>query len=78
MSFQVLGQKPLERNWHVWIKLERGHRFKCVLCGLVTRRPTDTCGPLDREHYEPLTPEERAMCPPERRRATRIAEPADQ
>ena len=67
MSFQVVGQRPVERTQHVWVKLEKGHRFKCVLCGLVTRRPTDNCGPRDGEHYESLTPAERALCPPERK-----------
>lgn len=60
-KFQTPRQmSPLNRSKHVWVKTPTG-RWKCVLCGAITREPSDDCEP---DCYEDLTDEERAVCPP--------------
>ena len=63
MSFQTTKTKRPDRVDHVWE--HRGQRdYKCVLCGALTDKPpefADKHWVADR--YEPLTDEERAMCP---------------
>jgi hypothetical protein len=50
----------LNRSKHVWVRTVNGY-FKCVLCGGVVRVPDDDCDVL---RYDPLTDEERKLCPP--------------
>ena len=61
-SFQTVGQGRLNRGLHVWKDLGDG-RWKCVLCGGISVNPED---PGCCARYEPLTDEERAMCPLQR------------
>lgn len=46
------------RSVHIW--KSHGLKWKCVLCGGITNHPTING---DVEKYEPLTPEERDLCP---------------
>lgn len=57
---QLVGEHSVDRTQHVWRRVKRG-LFKCVLCGAVSGAPTESC---EARHYEPLTDEDRAMCPP--------------
>ncbi len=65
--FQVVGQKLLDRaGRHVWCKLADGRKlFKCVLCGALAKKPPNFEQEEDwvPERYEPLTDEERRLCP---------------
>lgn len=56
-TFQIVGQKRLIRNLHIWKTLD-AERWKCVLCGGVTKTPSDSNPP---EKFEPLSEEEREM-----------------
>jgi hypothetical protein len=65
-NFQIVGAPGLKRTDHVWFR--RKGRWKCALCGCFTRKappkfPTPE-GWLP-EGVEKLTPDERALCPPE-------------
>lgn len=61
-GFQAVNQRAApDRVLHVWYRLKGTARWKCVLCGGVSRTPSDEAVP---DYYEPLTDEERAMCPP--------------
>ena len=63
MGFQVVKSKYVKRTKHVWYRRLRGE-FKCVLCGAVARKPPESDDHnWVAECYEPLTDEERAMCP---------------
>jgi hypothetical protein len=57
---QFVGDAKVKRQYHVWRKHTR-LTWKCVLCGAITGRPN-----LDDESkvYEPLTNDDRRMCPP--------------
>jgi hypothetical protein len=63
--YQRAKQSSPNRTDHVWFK--NNGLFKCCLCGAVCRRPPNYPTPPDWTplKYEPLTPEERALCPPE-------------
>lgn len=56
---QYIGKKHVKRGDHVWLDLEDG-RYKCVLCGGVTSKPTENDLA---ERYERLTDAERDLCP---------------
>lgn len=61
--FQTVKQRQaIDRSAHVWVRRENGE-WRCCICGGVTRRPTDDELP---ERFEPLTDEERRLCPPRR------------
>ena len=70
-NFQFVGEPGLNRLDHVWFR--RKGRWKCCLCGSVTRKsppPRRRKGETAPETWlpeavEPLTREERALCPPE-------------
>lgn len=58
--FQQPGEMLLNRAKHVWIQHHTDPAlWKCVLCGGLSRAPSNTCTPL---RYERLTDEERALC----------------
>jgi len=70
-AYQKVGDDGLKRYDHVWFK--RNGRWKCCLCGAVTRKmppphrllsdkTADTWLP---QTFESLTDQERALCPPE-------------
>jgi hypothetical protein len=58
-AYQSAKDKTVDRGWHVW-RPHPGGRYKCVICGGVTKMPTneDAC-----DTYEHLTTEERHACP---------------
>lgn len=56
-SFQIIGQKRLNRKFHIWKSLNEKD-WKCLLCGGVSNNPTDEDTP---PRYETLTEEERAV-----------------
>lgn len=64
LIFQKVGQRKIDRKDHVWVRLEGGV-YKCVLCGGMARQPPGYPTPRDwlPTKYEPLTDEERALCP---------------
>lgn len=52
------------RKEHVWHWKKTHGRYKCVLCGAITKRPIQVdLGELMPDRYEPLTNQERALCP---------------
>lgn len=59
--FQEPGDPKLKRTRHVWVR-RRGKDggYKCVLCGGISWQPSDDA---DCRTHEPLTAEERALCP---------------
>lgn len=59
-GFQRVGDKYVDRTMHVWHGPRPDGTYLCVLCGGVTRRPTENGGC---DKYVPLTDEERDMCP---------------
>ncbi len=59
LPFQVVGQKYLDRKKHVWYKRPPGD-FKCVICGGVTKVPTQDDLP---DRFEVVSLTEEAMCP---------------
>ncbi len=59
VPFQTIKTREPDRTKHVWYKLPKTATYKCVLCGGVSRTPTDDDLP---EKFEPLT-DERDLCP---------------
>lgn len=69
LRIQTPDRRKVDRKHHVW--LWRGaplFSYKCCLCGAVSKVPPpvypEPAGWLP-SGYEPLTPDERAQCPPE-------------
>lgn len=62
-GYQKVGDINIRRLEHVWLR--KGDFFKCVLCGAITNRPPKCPTPEDwvAIRYEPLTDEERQLCP---------------
>lgn len=56
---QFVGDKHVDRRFHVWRILERDFCL-CVLCGGVTNKPTIDELP---EKFRKLTDMDRALCP---------------
>jgi hypothetical protein len=64
-AFQLVGMaKPNRGRWHVWQL--RGTDYKCVTCGAITKSPPKRDEEEDwlPERFEPLTEEEKKLCPP--------------
>lgn len=59
-AVQMVGDRVVNRGFHVWRRLEDG-TYKCVLCGGVTEFPSNGA---DCDRYETLTDKERGLCPP--------------
>lgn len=57
--FQRVGDADVNRRCHVWRRLEVA-KWKCVLCGGISRAPTDNAECV---RYEKLTEEDKDMCP---------------
>jgi hypothetical protein len=57
---QRITDQRVYHSSHVWMGVGEG-KWKCVLCGGITKCPTDTGGC---ERYEALTESERRECPP--------------
>jgi hypothetical protein len=57
-QFVGRGKQP-HRGRHLWVS-HPGGDWKCVLCGGVAREPTLDDLP---DRFEPLTDQERALCP---------------
>ena len=66
---QRVSDAKVDRGYHVWYQRQDGS-FKCVLCGGITRVPTDVC----ECRYEELTKDEKEMCPPRDPKDKRTAE----
>jgi hypothetical protein len=63
-NYQRPGDLHLRRTKHVWRKHpSRRGALKCVLCGGISYQPSDDC---DCREHEPLTDEDRDMCPKEK------------
>jgi hypothetical protein len=60
-KFQTAGAPNVDRTAHVWYKPKhmRGW-WKCVLCGGLSRQPSDDAEP---QRVEKLTEHERGLCP---------------
>lgn len=67
-QFQTPDRESIDRTDHVWIELTGGPhcgKYKCCLCGGITKEPPRFPTPsrwLPPE-WEPLTDEERELCP---------------
>ena len=63
---QLVGDKIVHRNDHVWLLGENGRPNKCVLCGAITRATPPyypTSNKWQPDDYEVLTQAERDLCP---------------
>jgi len=64
-KFQSTNQRAApDRTRHVWSQQKDGS-WLCVLCGGVTRQPSDEELP---DRFQEVTPNMRKLCPPERGR----------
>jgi hypothetical protein len=66
LRFQLVGAPGVRRTEHVWFR--RNNRWKCCLCGAVTRKTPPPVPEPDGwrpDAVEPLTDQERSLCPME-------------
>lgn len=61
-AFQTVRDSEYNRAWHVWRRLDKG-RWKCLLCGGLSRKPSYNDVP-ELGYSLPLTTEERHAAAP--------------
>ena len=63
-AYQTIQDDEVDRKDHCWVHLKNGD-YKCVLCGALTVQPPVYPTPRNwiPRRYEPLTKDERNLCP---------------